>query len=251
MTNVLIRDFQNFQTSVSSILEETDLKGKIKGWKKIILKPNLTTNRKPPCTTPVELVEEVVKFIQPTGAEIIIAEGSGGCDTQKSFKDLGYQNLAEKYNLKLIDLNKEERVEKENSQALVLKKVKLPKIIFEGFLINLPVLKEHNEAVVTCAMKNLFGLYLNQKASSIFGWWNKSELHRFGVHESIHDLNLYVKSNFVLVDASIGQIGSEISGPPCQPPLGKVIAGFDAKEVDKVCAGLLGHKIEEIKYLNL
>jgi uncharacterized protein (DUF362 family) len=133
MANVLIRDFQNFQTSVPLILEEADLKNKIKGWKKIILKPNLTTNRKPPCTTPVELVEEVVKFIQATGTEIIIAEGSGGCDTPKAFKDLGYQDLAEKYNLRLIDLNKEERIEKENSQALVLKKVKLPKIIFEGF----------------------------------------------------------------------------------------------------------------------
>ena len=169
MANVLITDFQNFQTSIPLILEEADLKNKIKGWEKIILKPNLTTSRKPPCTTPIELVEEVVKFIQPTDAEIIIAEGSGGCDTQKAFKDLGYQDLAEKYHLKLIDLNKAERIEKENPQALVLKKIKLPKIIFEGFLINLPVLKEHNEAVVTCAMKNLFGLYLNQKTAFIFG----------------------------------------------------------------------------------
>ena len=251
MANILIRDFQNFQTSVPLILEEASLKSKIKGWKKVILKPNLTTNRKPPCTTPVELVEEVVKFIQTTDTEIIIAEGSGGCDTQKAFKDLGYQNLAQKYNLKLIDLNKAERIERENPKALVLKKVKLPKIIFDGFLINLPVLKEHDEAVVTCAMKNLFGLYLNQKTASIFGWWNKSELHHFGVHESIYDLNLYVKSNFVLVDASIGQKGNEITGSPCQPPLGKLIAGFDAKEVDKICANLLGHKIEEVKYLNL
>jgi len=100
-------------------------------------------------------------------------------------------------------------------------------------------------------MKNLFGLYLNQKIASVFGWWNKSELHHFGVHESIHDLNLYVKSHFVLVDASVGQKGNEITGSPCQPPLGKLIAGFDAKEVDKVCTNLLGHKIEEIKYLNL
>jgi len=251
MTNVLIRDFQSFQTSVPLLLEEVGLKNKIKGWEKIILKPNLTTNRKPPCTTPVELVEEVVKFIQTIGAEIVIAEGSGGCDTQKAFRDLGYQDLAEKYNLKLVDLNREERIEKENTQALVLKRVKLPKIIFEGFLINLPVLKEHNEAVVTCAMKNLFGLYLNQKVSSIFGWWNKSELHHFGVHESIHDLNLYVKSHFILVDASVGQKGNEITGYPCQPPLGKLIAGFDAKEIDKICANLLGHKIEEVEYLNL
>jgi len=36
MANILIRDFQNFQTSVPLILEEASLKSKIKGWKKVI-----------------------------------------------------------------------------------------------------------------------------------------------------------------------------------------------------------------------
>lgn len=250
--HIFIEDFQSFKETVPLILRESGLVEKIKDKKQILLKPNLTTNRKPPCTTPVELVEEIVKFIQASSrAEIIVAEGSGGCDTRQAFKDLGYQDLADKYNFKLVDLNKTERIAKENPKALALKKVKLPKIIFESFFINLPVLKEHNEAVVTSAMKNLFGIYLNQSALSRFGWWNKSELHVFGVHQSIHDLNLYVKSDFVLVDASVGQKGSEITGFPCQPPIGKLIAGFDAKEIDKVCAQLLGHKIEEVRYLTL
>lgn len=252
MKNVYIRDFQSFSVTIPLILKESGLAEKIKGQKRTLLKPNLTTNRMPTCTTPVELVEEVVKFIQKnSGAEIVIAEGAGGCDTEEAFRDLGYEKLAERYDVTLVDLNKTERIEKENPQALVLKKVKLPKIVFDSFFINLPVLKEHNEAVVTCAMKNLFGLYLNQREESAFGWWNKSELHSFGVDESIHDLNLYVKSDFILVDASIGQKGSEVGGTPCKPPIGKIIAGFDAKEVDKVCAPLLGHKIEEVNYLTL
>lgn len=251
MQKVLIKDFQSFKITVPLILKESDLKDKIKSQKRILLKPNLTTNRPPTCTTPVELVEEVVKFIKKNSrAEIIVAEGAGGCDTEEAFRDLGYQALAEKLNIELVDLNKAERHELENPKALVLKKVKLPKIVFTSFFINLPVLKEHKAAVITAAMKNLFGLYLNQEEESAVGWWNKSELHSFGVDESVHDLNLYVKSNFVLVDASVGQKGSEVGGPPCQPPIRKIITGFDAKEVDKVCAPLLGHKIEEIRYLS-
>lgn len=91
----------------------------------------MTINRSPPCTTPAELVEEVIKFCQDNSkAEIIIAEGSGGCDTQKAFADLGYRQLSQKYQIKLIDLNREERILLKNPKALVLKKVKLPKIIF-------------------------------------------------------------------------------------------------------------------------
>jgi uncharacterized protein (DUF362 family) len=126
----------------------------------------------------------------------------------------------------------------------------LPKIIFESFFINLPVLKEHDEAIITCAAKNLFGFYLNQKIiPSIIGWWNKSELHLFGVHKSIIDLNNYIKSDFVLVDASVGQKGNEITGPACQPPIKKLIAGFDALEVDRFCVPLLRHDPKEIPYL--
>jgi uncharacterized protein (DUF362 family) len=268
MSKIFVKDFINFSQTVPQILKEAGLAEKIntfdklsvdaeqsrsiKKQNKILLKPNLTAIRPPPCTTPVELVEEVVRFCRANSkTEIIIAEGSGGCDTEKAFVELGYKDLSQKYDIKLIDLNQEERIFLKNEKALVLKKVKLPKIIFDSFFINLPVLKEHNEAIVTCAAKNLFGLYLNQKIiPSITGWWNKSELHLFGVHKAIIDLNNYVKSDFVLVDASIGQRGNEINGFACQPAIKKLIAGFDAMEIDRFCAPLLGHEPDEIPYLN-
>ena len=80
-------------------------------------------------------------------------------------------------------------------------------------------------------------------------WWNKSELHMFGVTESIVDLCRYIHLDFNLIDASIGQQKSEVHGQPCDPPIGKIIAGFDACEVDKICAPLLNLASEEIKYL--
>lgn len=253
MKKVFIIDFISFQKSVPEILKNSGLEKLIKNQKKIILKPNLTTNLPPPCTTPSELIEEVFKYCQQnSNAEIIVAEGSGGCDTLTAFKDLGYKHLAEKYKIKLVDLNREERTEKENQKARALKKVKLPKIIFDGFFINLPVLKQHDEGILTCATKNLFGIYLNEGLIKHFmpNWWNKSELHyKYGVQNAVYDLNLYRPSGFVLVDASTGQMGNEIHGPPCRPPLKKLIAGFDNLEVDNFCAPFLGLDSSHIPYL--
>lgn len=261
MNDVIIKDFQSYPTTIPLVLRETNLASAIANQKQILIKPNLTLNLPPPITTPVELVEEVVKFCQQhSPAKIIIAEGSGGCDTSQSFQELGYETLAKKYNIKLIDLNKTERIEKENPTALKLKKVALPKIAFNSYIINIPVLKIHGAAKMTAAMKNVYGFYLNSSYLMRAGewivthglgkeWWNKSELHLFGVHETIIDLNSYIHFDFNLVDASVGQNENEVHGFPFNPPIGKIIAGNSAKEVDYACAPFLRLNPKKIKYL--
>lgn len=262
MGEVIVKEFKSYSKTILEILEKLDLKEKIKNQEKILIKPNLTVNEPPPCTTPVELVEEIIKYCKENSkAEIVIAEGSGGCETERCFKELGYYELSKKYNVILVDLNKAERIELKNDEALVLKKVFLPKIAFESFIINLPVLKIHSAAKLTSAMKNLFGFFLNKeflekekdywilKKQIPQGYWNKSELHYLGVHQSIIDLNMYIKANFNLVDGSIGQLKCEVGGIPANPPIKKIIAGYDPKLVDIECAKLLGLKLDSILYL--
>jgi len=271
MSKVIVKKFESYAKTIPEILGEAGLVEKIRAYpayrtgrrqagkdqKQILIKPNLTINLPPPCTTSIELVEEVIKFCRKNSrAKIIVAEGSGGCDSEKAFGDLGFRDLARKYKIELLDLNQAERIEKENPKALKLKKVLLPAIAFESYIINLAVLKNHSAVKMTAAMKNVFGFYLNKifirwPATRSFsgGWWNKSELHMYGVPESIIDLCRYIHFDFNIVDASIGQRKSEVHGQPCDPPIGKIIAGFDAHEVDKICAPLLNLAPKEIKYL--
>ena len=261
MIKIIIKDFKSYQETISEVLKESRLAEKIKNQRKILLKPNLTTTLPPPVTTPVELVKQVIEFCKENSrAKIIIAEGSGGCDTNEAFEKLGYFDLGQKYQVEVLDLNRALRKEKRNEKALRLKKIFLPKIAFESYIINLPVLKVHSVAKMTAAMKNVFGFYLNQSYLSragefllekVFkkGWWNKSELHFIGVNEAIIDLNGYLKFNFNLVDASVGLLEEEVHGILCFPPIKKIIADYDSKEVDKVCASLLGLNVEQIKYL--
>ena len=261
MPQVIVKKFESYFRTIPKILEESELAAKIGDQQQILIKPNLTTFLPPPCTTTPELVEEVIKFCRANSrAKIVVAEGSGGCDTKKAFTDLGYFDLATKYQIELIDLNRAERIEKENSAALKLKKVLLPKIAFESYIINLAVLKNHSAVKMTAAMKNVFGFYLNSmyvskewlaSRSLSEGWWNKSQLHIYGVSESIIDLCSYVHFDFNLVDASIGQKVSEVHGEPCDPPIGKIIAGFDARTVDQLSAPYLGLNPKEISYLRM
>ncbi len=260
---VLIKDFVSYKKTISEVLEEAQLHLFIKNQKQILIKPNLTLAKAPPTTTPVELIKELVKFLKKySRAKIIIAEGSGGDDTERAFEFLGYTQLAKNYQLELVDLNKAKRILKENPRAKKLKKVTLPKIAFESFIINVPVLKEHDAAKLTAAMKNVFGFYLNRefidKMGGILdktllqhGWWNKSELHFLGVNETIFDLNNYIKFSFNLVDGSVGQRGNEIDGLPCSPVLRKIIAGENPQEVDSACVKILGIDPKKVKYLNM
>lgn len=82
-------------------------------------------------------------------------------------------------------------------------------------------------------------------------WWNKSELHfKYGVQNSVYDLNAYRPADFVLVDGSVGQLGNEIHGQPCTPPIKKLFASFDNLAVDRFCAPYLGLNPQVIAYLN-
>jgi len=250
--SLIIKNFNSYQTTIPEVLNESGLADIIRKQKQILIKPNLTTCVKPPATTPVQLVEEIVKFCQKNSqAKIIIGEGAGGCDTARCFKELGYEEMAKKYEVELLDLNRAARVYKND--------IALPKIAFDSFIINVPVLKEHSAAKLTAAMKNVFGFYLNKEyvnkigqwVGAIFrlGWWNKSELHAKGVNKSIVKLNQLIKFDFNIVDGSVGQRGNEVYGTPCNPPIGKIIAGFDVKEVDKECAKLLQIDPGKIDYL--
>jgi len=262
-----------FQTNVKElkndllkILKALEIQEVLKNEKRIIFKPNLTTNIPYPVTTDPAFVQTLIELVSDFfKGEILIAEGSGGCDTKRAFEELGYEKIEKKFNVKLIDLNREERIEFENPKALKLKKVWLPKILFTSYLISLPIPKDHGEATFTCALKNQVGIYLskdfvreyNEKELQERGvfvpkeiWnkgWNKGELHFLGLHETIFDLNLYRKPDLVICDARTGIRGGELGGKEFK--IGKIIASFDPVALDVHLTKIFDFDWKKIRYL--
>lgn len=247
MSKVAKVKFTSYDKSITKALDLIEASKYLPQKGIIILKPNLTNSDKPPVTTPVATVEAVYKYCKKkSGAEIIIAEGCGSGTTEKTFKANGYVKLAEKYGIRLIDLNKEETILLKNKNALQLKEFNMPKIVQNTFVVSIPVLKDHSFTKTTVALKNMFGIapepYYN-------GSWNKSKLHSPSTHKSVVDVCLYKKPDLCIVDAVVALKGMHLSGS--HKKLGLILASFDPVAIDAVGSGLLGHDPKKIEYLKL
>jgi len=245
-------DFVSFERSVPEALEAVGAAALLAKQKRIIVKPNLLNESPPPTTTPVECVLAVVRYCESCApaAEIVVAEGSGGCPTPRAFRVHGYDRLERETRAKLVDLDEGPFRELRDPRARVWKKVVLPESVLEGFLVSVPVLKEHSLERVTLATKNLIGIL---PAEHYGGYWSyrKSAVHRDDCARAIADIARYRPVDLALIDASVGQINCHMSGPPCDPPVGKLVAGLDALECDKLGAELLGHDWRRVEHLRI
>ena len=108
-------------------------------------------------------------------------------------------------------------------------------------------LKVHSLSDVTLSMKNLIGCappaYYQQG-----GHWKKSAFHA-RMHEAIFELNRYRRPDLALLDGSVGMAEHHLGGPVCDPPVGKIVAGFDPVAVDAAGAALLGFDWRTIDHI--
>ncbi len=218
--------------------------------KAIIIKPNLINTSPPPITTPVECVKAIAEYIKKhSNAEIKIAEGCGGMgyDTEKVFDVHGYVELSKILNIPLINLNKSKTILLKNSECAVFKEFHIPEIAMNHFIISVPVLKAHSLADITGSMKNMMG-FAPPEHYQRGGHWKKSAFHN-NMHQSIKDLNKYRTPDLTIMDARIGLPDYHLGGRECDPQVNKIIAGMDAREVDRVSAGLLGMDWKTIGHL--
>ncbi len=101
--------------------------GSLPKGKPVLIKPNYINARHPTTgiTTDSRVIEGVVKFLKRHHVkDVIIGEGNGFADTFNAFQVAGVDAVAEKWNVKLVDLNKDEFVEVRPTNPLALKKVK-------------------------------------------------------------------------------------------------------------------------------
>ena len=239
--------------SLSSVLDAAGLASLIPKGKTILIKPNLVEALAPPITTPVNLIDLLIEYLREriTDAEIIIGEGTGSLqyDTHHPFQMLGYTQLAAEKQIRLLDLNEEVLLTKENPVCTRWPTMHLPAILDEVFLLSVPVLKAHTLAEVTLTMKNMMGCAPPSHFQGN-GAWGKSAFHE-QIHEAIFDLNRYRTPDFTLLDASIGMAEAHLWGAHCDPPVNRLIASADPVAIDAYGASLLGRDWQSIKYIQL
>ena len=261
----------------SAVEEAIDLLGGIKtvteGSDRIMLKPNLVSDS-PTDTTKPEVVKAVAQLMQKAGKEVLIGEGSAAAypfnanetevfrtnkkdilDSmqQHVFDALGYSKLAEELNIPLINLHSGDIVEVPLANGYASKSVKIHRSLTDiDLLCSIPMMKTHQLATVTLAMKNLIGLYPGTEYYSVRSWLHDraAEAGSHGIAYEIIDMNNAVKTGLSIIDASSAMEGNGPSdGTLVDMEL--IIAGTSPLATDMVGTLLMGFDLDEIPAISL
>jgi uncharacterized protein (DUF362 family) len=218
--------------------------------KSVFLKVNLIDYRegKPVCTD-AAVVEACVRLLKDSGARSIqVGDGPGiSRDTEEVARLSGIAEVCKKHGLELVDLNIDDLEKVENPLKFTgVDEFLVPRsIVRTDLVISVPKLKTHHWALLTCAMKNLFGVIPGRK----YGW-PKNILHVRGIDRSIVDLVAVVKPGFAVVDGVTAMQGD---GPlnGTERDMQILVLGDDLVAVDTVCAMCMELPVDKIPYLNL
>lgn len=127
--------------------------------------------------------------------------------------------------------------------AVRLKKTRVHELILQAdVFINVPVLKNHSGAGMTCAMKNLMGMV-----------WERGEYHRLGLDQCIADGCLYRKPTLNIVDAEKVMLtgGPRGYANSRYSEQNMLILSRDIVAIDAVSARVLGQEPASFDYIKL
>ena len=212
----------------------------------VALKPNVVTGRLSGhgVTTDPRVIESLIKLSFEAGAEeVLVVEGSGyGTPTSDALKLSGMIDVAERNGAKVVDVDMDDAVEVSVPDPLILEKIPVSRMFHEADVkINVPVMKTHDQMLMTLGMKNMKGVI--QKPS-------KRLFHRIGLAKAIVDLNRAVPLDLTVVDAIHAMEG-------LGPSFGEIIemdmvmASSDVYSLDVIGAQVMGLPPGDVEYLKL
>lgn len=240
-----------FNEAYQSLRRALELSGGFEGLSKgdkILIKPNLVAwdfeLPYPPygVVTTSAVMSALVQILAEEGytnltigeAPLMIPKTIG----RAMYKELGYEKLKDKYGVKLVDFNEEKFVQVDCG-GLELSLAE--KVLEADKIINVPVLKTHNQTKVSLGIKNLKGC-INRK-SKMF------------CHNKDIDLNYtfpHIIEKLPVALTIIDGVFGLAKGPG---PTGKaerlnlLAASRDTLAADVVGAALLGYKADEVAHL--
>jgi uncharacterized protein (DUF362 family) len=207
---------------------------------RVLLKPNLNGVEG---STDREFVEALLQLILDFGTGgVCIAESTFGDEriSDLFFRKTGFADLARKYSIGLINLNRSQIVERKVANPLVLETIRIAREACEAdTIINLPNMKVHYATAITLALKNMKGVLVGEE---------KRRFHEAGLDKAIVDLNNTLRPGLNIVD---GLTCMERMGPRGGDlvHLGLILAGGEAGEVDYVGSQIMGYSVDEVKHL--
>ncbi|MGI6454807.1 MAG: DUF362 domain-containing protein [bacterium] len=244
----------------------TEIKKAI-GNRRVVLKPNNVSTTTPLCATHAQALEGTLEFLKSIGIpsdQIVIAESAASGPSFEGFENYGYLSVAEKYHVKLMDLDREEyeKVHVFSEKDFQPHPARLSKVLLDrrnNFIISNAVMKTHDRVVATLSLKNIvFGAPIKDEG---FRWGrDRKEGARIdkpivhgdgfkGINFNLFALAPRLHPDLAVIDGYEGMQGNGPVGGTAVDHRVAVVSR-DWLAADRVSVELMGIDFAKIGYLN-
>jgi len=217
---------------INGILKQAIAESGLRGKRKIYVKPNMShPEYLPGVVTSPELLSELVSLLRDGNAEVVVGESDGfNYPCNSAFEKTGIEAAVKKAGGSVINLS-EDKVVKVKFPAYrgPPQELLLPKTVLDAdAVVDLPLMKTHEFAVYSGAVKNLFGCIPTNK---------RIYLHPY-LPEVFHRLYSILKPRLTVMDA---RIGIEGNGPTKGNPvkMNLMLTSNDALALDITAAKIM------------
>jgi uncharacterized protein (DUF362 family) len=206
---------------------------------------------KPYCYTSVDVTGAVLDYCRRAGAQrlYLMENATQGNFTRLVFYAVGFDKAARAAGAELLYLDEGKQVP-----------VNLPHMGYEVSVsehvkriiddrdrvtyINVPKLKTHSMSVLTCGIKNQYGLVMHKDRASDHNW---------NLHRKLADIYSVIQPDFTIIDGTVGTIYGHYPPVALQKkslvPFNILVGGSDTLAVDTVCARIFGYTVDEVGHL--
>ena len=235
------------------------------GNKRVVIKPNLVSSSIQLSATHKDTIEGILEFYKSINKleNIVVGESAADGPTMAAYDNYGYIKVADKYKVKLIDLDENA------SQPLYMmdeldmrpKPVRMSSLLMDrnNFVMSVARMKTHDRIVATLTFKNVavgapvkdpgfaFGRHRVAGTKS-----DKAIVHGNGfrgIHFNLFNIAYHIRPDLSFID---GYDGMEGDGPTNGTLVDHrvCVAGLDWMSVDRIGLELMGVDPAQIGYLN-
>jgi len=243
----------SLQSEIFGCLEESGCLARIESSDSIVIKPNLITDNpdyiKSGANTSMAVLRSLLHIIRKVrpNAHIVIGESDVGTKVKgrilsQAYEVMGFHELCEEFKVAIINFSEEEKVKIPLETGLYFKEITVPAQAYKAdLIINIPKIKTHKYAKLTCSLKNMFGVIPNPKRV----------IYHNHLNEAIVDINqAFGRKIIALVDGIVSMEGNgPVYGTPVKTNI--ILSSTDLVALDYVVARMIGLNPDDIPYITL
>jgi uncharacterized protein (DUF362 family) len=228
--------------SISDILKEAVGGLALRGKKKVFVKPNISHPEFiPGVVTDPALLGELVSLLRDCFEEVVVGESDGfNYSCRLAFQKSGIEKSVKDAGGTVINLSEDKVVKVKFGGNCRLKSLFLPKTVIDAdAVVDVALMKTHEFAVYSGAIKNLFGCVPSNR---------RIYLHPY-LKETFYSLYKVLKPQLTVMDARIALEGNgPTKGTPVNMDL--MLTSNCALATDITATKIMGLNLKEVDYLN-